>query len=111
MKPTRIITLGLLLIVPGAIPSDDQEPAVRTAIRAFYKAFDDGFVGPADFATEDWNHINPYGGRPTCILIPSTASTTWFPTCRSSSSPLAAMKGKRWFAKISAASGSRPLPC
>jgi len=63
MKPTRIITLGLLLIVPGAIPSDDQEPAVRTAIRAFYKAFDDGFVAPADYATEDWNHINPYGGR------------------------------------------------
>jgi len=57
MKPTRIITLGLLLIVPGAIPSDDQEPAVRTAIRAFYKAFDDGFVAPADYATEDWNHI------------------------------------------------------
>jgi len=23
----------------------------------------DGFVGPADYATEDWNHINPYGGR------------------------------------------------
>jgi uncharacterized protein (TIGR02246 family) len=20
-------------------------------------------VGPADYATEDWNHINPYGGR------------------------------------------------
>src|SRR5215469_2065624 len=57
MKPTRIITLGLLLIVPGAISSEDQEPAVRTAIRAFYKAFDDGFVAPADYATEDWNHI------------------------------------------------------
>jgi uncharacterized protein (TIGR02246 family) len=26
-------------------------------------AFDDGFVAPADYATEDWNHINPYGGH------------------------------------------------
>ena len=40
-----------------------REAAVRTAIRAFYSAFDDGFVGAADYATEDWNHINPYGGR------------------------------------------------
>jgi uncharacterized protein (TIGR02246 family) len=63
MKPIRIITLGLLLLVPGAVLSDDQEPAVRTAIQAFYKAFDDGFVALADYATEDWNHINPNGGR------------------------------------------------
>ena len=63
MKPIRIITLGLLVLVPGAVLSDNQEPAVRTAIRAFYMAFDDGFVAPADYATEDWNHINPYGDR------------------------------------------------
>ena len=63
MKAISIVLLGLLLIVPGAVLSDDQEPAVRTAIQAFYKAFDDGFVAPADYATEDWNHINPYGGR------------------------------------------------
>jgi len=63
MKAISIVLLGLLLIVPGAVLSDDQEPAVRTAIRAFYKAFDDGFVAPADYATEDWNHINPYGDR------------------------------------------------
>src|SRR5215831_16477848 len=63
MKPVSIITLGLLLIVPSAVLSDDREQAVRTAIQAFYKAFDDGFVAPADYATEDWNHINPYGGR------------------------------------------------
>jgi len=63
MKPISIITLGLLLMVPSAVLSDDREPAVRTAIQAFYKAFEDGFVGPADYATEDWDHINPYGGR------------------------------------------------
>src|SRR5262249_15842745 len=63
MKPISIITLGLLLMVPSAVLSDDREPAVRSVIQAFYKAFEDGFVGPADYATEDWNHINPYGGR------------------------------------------------
>jgi uncharacterized protein (TIGR02246 family) len=63
MKRIGIVILGLFLMVPCAALSDDREAAVRTAIRAFYKAFDDGFVGPADYATEDWNHINPYGGR------------------------------------------------
>ena len=63
MKPVSIISLVLLLMVPSAVLSDDREQAVRTAIQAFYKAFDDGFVAPADYATQDWNHINPYGGR------------------------------------------------
>jgi hypothetical protein len=63
MKPIGIVILGLFLVLPCAALSDDREAPVRTAIQAFYKAFDDGFVGPADYATEDWNHINPYGGR------------------------------------------------
>jgi uncharacterized protein (TIGR02246 family) len=29
----------------------------------FFGSFNDGFRGPADYATEDWNHINPNGGR------------------------------------------------
>ena len=63
MKRIGIVILGLFLMVPCAALSDDREAAVRTAIQSFYKAFDDGFVGPADYATEDWNHINPLGGR------------------------------------------------
>jgi uncharacterized protein (TIGR02246 family) len=63
VKPIGIVILGLFLMLPCAALSEDRESAVRTAIQAFYKAFDDGFVGPADYATEDWNHINPYGGR------------------------------------------------
>jgi uncharacterized protein (TIGR02246 family) len=63
MKPIGIVIIGLFLMLPCAALSDDREAAVRTAIQAFYKAFDDGFVGPADYATEDWNHISPYGGR------------------------------------------------
>src|SRR5436305_10384051 len=63
MKPISIVIVGLFLMLPCAAQSDDKEAAVQIAIRAFYKAFDDGFVGPADYATEDWNHISPYGGR------------------------------------------------
>jgi uncharacterized protein (TIGR02246 family) len=63
MKPIAIVIFGLFLFAPCAAPRDDREAAVRPAIRAFYKAFDNGFVGPADYATEDWNHINPLGGR------------------------------------------------
>jgi len=63
VKPIAIVVVGLFLIVPRGALSVDRESAVRTAITAFYKAFDTGFVGPADFATEDWNHINPNGGR------------------------------------------------
>ena len=60
MKSIAIVILGLLLLVPCAAPSDDREAGVRTTVQAFYKAFDDGFVGPADYAAEDWNHIGPY---------------------------------------------------
>jgi uncharacterized protein (TIGR02246 family) len=62
MRAITIVIVSLFLTMPHAA-SDDREAAVRTTIRAFYQAFDDGFVGQADYATEDWNHINPYGGR------------------------------------------------
>ena len=42
--------------------SSNDETAVRAAIQAFYNAFDEGFNEPADYATEDWHHINPFGG-------------------------------------------------
>jgi hypothetical protein len=32
-------------------------------MRAFYKNFNEGFTRTADYATEDWNHIDPNGGR------------------------------------------------
>jgi uncharacterized protein (TIGR02246 family) len=62
MKPMCIVILGLFLMLPCAALSD-REAGVRTAIQSFYKAFDDGFVARPDYATEDWNHINPYGDR------------------------------------------------
>jgi uncharacterized protein (TIGR02246 family) len=46
----------------GLPESVESEAQVREAVKAFYTAFDDGFVGECDFCTEDWNHINPTGG-------------------------------------------------
>ena len=39
-----------------------DEAAVRHVVQAFYTAFDEGFVNRVDFATDDWYHINPFGG-------------------------------------------------
>jgi uncharacterized protein (TIGR02246 family) len=58
-----VIVLALISTVPIPVLGDDKESGVRLAIEAFYKAFDDGFTQPADYAAEDWNHINPFGGR------------------------------------------------
>jgi uncharacterized protein (TIGR02246 family) len=39
------------------------EAQVRQTVQAFYTAFNsDGFARGVDFTTEDWNHINPFGG-------------------------------------------------
>lgn len=58
-----ISILALNLAVSGLARADDKEAEVRATIQLFYKNFNDGFTGPADYATEDWNHINPNGGR------------------------------------------------
>jgi uncharacterized protein (TIGR02246 family) len=42
-------------------PPSDKD-GVCSTVMEFYAAFDAAFAGPADFATEDWNHINPTGG-------------------------------------------------
>jgi len=56
----------VLLLLTGSIAAAagvfrDEAP-VREPVEAFYAAFDAGFVGPANFAAEDWTHINPFGG-------------------------------------------------
>jgi hypothetical protein len=58
-----MFALTMIMLSPVSSLSDDREAEVRTVIQSFYKAFDEGFTGPADYATEDWNHINPAGGR------------------------------------------------
>jgi uncharacterized protein (TIGR02246 family) len=65
MRRRIIVTFSLMAILISPLPSltDDREAEVRATIQSFYTAFDEGFTGPADYATEDWNHISPYGGR------------------------------------------------
>ena len=57
------IVITLISVVPAAAQANDREAEVRSTIEAFYKDFNDGFTKPADYAAEDWNHINPFGGR------------------------------------------------
>ena len=61
----RTIAIGALTIGLVSCSSDqsDQEARVRAVVADFYRNFGEGFTEPADYATEDWNHINPYGGR------------------------------------------------
>ena len=51
----------------------DRESRVREAVSSFYAAFNSAFVGGADFATEDWNHISPSGfwtqGRDNTLAV------------------------------------------
>ena len=63
MKRFALSIVALFLFAPYVAMSGNDESQVRAAIQAFHKAFDDGFKDPADYATLDWNHINPYGGR------------------------------------------------
>ncbi len=48
--------------LPSFSQDSDKETLVRQAVEAFYAAFGDGFNSECDFSTEDWNHINPFGG-------------------------------------------------
>lgn len=57
-----IIFLAVPIVTPAQTPS--SEASVRQTVQAFYAAFNShGFSRAADFTTDDWNHINPYGGR------------------------------------------------
>ena len=57
----RVIGIVALLLTPGVVCAADIDD-VRIVVQKFYTAFDEGFVEPVDFATEDWHHINPFGG-------------------------------------------------
>jgi hypothetical protein len=62
LKPIFSI-LALSLAASWVAYADNKDAEVRATIQTFYKNFNEGFTGPADYATEDWNHINPNGGR------------------------------------------------
>ena len=53
----------IVFMAPDRVFAAGADGEVRAAIQKFYDSFNEGFPGPADYATEDWNHINPNGGR------------------------------------------------
>jgi uncharacterized protein (TIGR02246 family) len=59
--------LPLLLLIAGCAgadkPATNDEAKAMEPVAQFYAAFANNFSDDATFATEDWNHINPLGGR------------------------------------------------
>jgi uncharacterized protein (TIGR02246 family) len=54
--------LAMSLAALSVAHADEKAAEVRATIQTFYKNFK-RVHRPADYATEDWNHINPNGGR------------------------------------------------
>ena len=63
---TRFL-VALLTLIAGTTAlaeHSSEEKSARQAVASFYDAFNShGFEHAADYTTEDWNHINPGGGR------------------------------------------------
>jgi len=64
------MTVSLVVVFLLSLPSlvvartSSKEKQVRQAVQSFYDAFNShGFERASEYTTEDWNHINPYGGR------------------------------------------------
>ena len=74
----RVIILGIGVLLCSGNPAransvQAREGLVLQAVQSFYDAFNAGdFGNAAEFATEEWNHIDPGGGwtRGRAILIP-----------------------------------------
>ena len=60
-----LLSVVLCLIFAGQVVAQtpSKEKQVSQAVQSFYAAFNaHGFGNAAKFTTEDWNHINPFGG-------------------------------------------------
>lgn len=58
---TTVVSLILVSGAFGQVPP--RETQVRKAVQTFYDAFNaHGFERAAEYTTEDWNHVNPFGG-------------------------------------------------
>ena len=67
MKKLPVLLFCVLLSVglTSAVgQTNKNEKDVIAAVRAFYDGFTSGtFAGAESYTTDDWNHINPNGGR------------------------------------------------
>ncbi len=64
------MTVSLIVVFMLSLPNlvvaqtSSRERQVRQAVQSFYDAFNShGFERASEYTTEDWNHINPFGGR------------------------------------------------
>ena len=61
--PAVITVMGMVLVVGVLAQPKNDDRQVRQAVQAFYADFNGHeFDHAAGYATEDWNHINPFGG-------------------------------------------------
>ncbi len=59
-----LIAVGLMIVMGLPAQPTTQEVPVRKAVQSFYDAFNSHDFGRVpEFTTEDWNHLNPFGGR------------------------------------------------
>ena len=66
MSSFGLALVGLALVAPRALHAQapSSEARVRQTVQAFYDAFNSHrFDQVANITTDDWNHINPLGGR------------------------------------------------
>ena len=62
MKILLAVVMGLYL-GGGVLAQTSGEEQARRAVQSFYDAFNShDFRSVAEFTTEDWTHINPFGG-------------------------------------------------
>lgn len=64
MRVLAVILASLAAMSVARSQAASSESHVRETVQAFYAAFNShGFEHAAAFTSEDWNHINPGGGR------------------------------------------------
>ena len=60
----NILLAAVITLSCTGEPVQQPETAVRETVQAFYAAFNShDFSRAAEFTTDDWEHIDPFGGR------------------------------------------------
>lgn len=63
MRVFLSVVIGFVLLVGACNQTPNQENEVRQAVQSFYNDFNShNFGRVVEYTTEDWNHINPFGG-------------------------------------------------
>src|SRR5215472_18317189 len=63
MRILEHVVVSLIFAAGVLAQTPDHQKEVRQAVRSFYDAFNThAFESAEIYTTEDWNHINPFGG-------------------------------------------------